>query len=144
MAAVPLALTLLMSLAACGDSTAPVLGADAAFIQPSFSSAPLFWVEGEARVGQPFTVQINTYGLNSCWGPARTDVQRGALVIITPYNRPPEPRGSACLMAINRIAHRVVLSYPTPGEKHLLIRGRAFETGAPIQYPVTLVVRPSD
>lgn len=133
-----------MLLSACGDATSPVPGADAALIQPTFSSAPLFWVVGEAKAGQPFTVQINTYGLSSCWGRERTDVQGGPLVIITPYNRSAQPAGAACLSVINRIPHEVVLSYPTAGEKHLVIRGRAFETGAPIHYPVTIEVRPKE
>jgi hypothetical protein len=132
----------LVPLAACRDTTAPIVGANAALIQPSFSSVPVIWVVGEARAGRPFDVQINTFGLNSCWAKDRTDVQPGALVVITPYNRSIERQGAGCFEALNRIEHVVTLSYPTPGEKQVLIRGRAFDTHAPIQLPVTLVVKP--
>ncbi len=133
---------ILVPFTACRDTTAPVAGATAAFIQPSFSSVPLFEVLGEARAGRPIVVQINTFGLDSCWGRERTDVAAGALTIITPYNRTSSEPGTFCLAAIRRIEHAVTLSYPTPGEKQLLIRGRAFDTREPIVFPVTLSVKP--
>jgi hypothetical protein len=132
----------LIPLVACRDTTAPVVGANAALIQPAFSSAPVIWVIGEPRAGQPFEVQINTFGLNSCWVKERTDVEPGALVVITPYNRSMERPGTGCFDAISRIEHVVTLSYPTPGEKQLLIRGRAFDTRSPIHLAVTVVVKP--
>jgi hypothetical protein len=129
-------------LAGCGDTTAPLPGSNAALIQPAFSSVPLFRVVGEARAGQPFDVAINTYGLNSCWAKARTEVEPGALVIITPYNREQTPPATGCFLSIQRIEHVVTLSYPTAGEKPLLIRGRAFDTRRPMQFATTIVVKP--
>jgi hypothetical protein len=137
----PILFCMVLSLAACRDTTAPVAGANAALIGPSFSSVPVVWVVGEARAGKPFEVQINTFGLNSCWAKDRTDVQPGALVIITPYNRS-GGQGTACFEAVSRIEHVVTLSYPTPGEKQVIIRGRDFDTRAPLHLPVTLVVKP--
>lgn len=134
--------SILMPVAACRDTTAPIVGTNAALIQPSFSSVPVIWVVGEARAGRPFDVQINTFGLNSCWAKDRTEVQAGALVVITPYNRSNDRQGTGCFEAVSRIEHVVTLSYPTPGEKQVLIRGRAFDTRAPIQLLVTLVVKP--
>jgi hypothetical protein len=133
---------LLIPVAACADTTAPVAGANAALIQPSFSSFPVVWVVGEARAGQPFDLQINTFGLSSCAAKDRTDVDPGALVVITPYNRSIERPGTGCFEAVNRIEHVVTLSYPTPGEKKLILRGRAFDTRAPLHLPVTIVVKP--
>ncbi len=132
---------ILLPLAACRDTTGPVAGENTALIGPSLSSVPVVWVVGEARAGLPFNVQINTFGLNSCWAKDRTDVQSGALVVITPYNRA-AGQGSGCFEAVSRIEHVVTLSFPTPGEKQVIIRGRDFDTRAPIQFPVTLVVKP--
>jgi hypothetical protein len=132
----------LLLLAGCADTTAPVPGSHAALIQPSFSSVPLFRVVGEARAGQPFDVAINTFGLNSCWAKVRTDVEPGALLIITPYNREQQRPATGCFSSLQRIEHVVTLSYRTAGEKPLLIRGRAFDTRQPTQFAVTLIVKP--
>ncbi len=133
-----------LALGACRDnSTGPVVGENAALIQPTVSSVPLFWVVGEARAGQPFDVQINTFGPNSCWSKERTEVIQGVVVVITPYNRSNEvPPDGGCYQVVRHIQHVVTLSYPAPGEKHLVIRGRAYDTREPINYPVTVVVKP--
>ena len=129
---------------ACRDNTTgPVVGENAALIQPAVSSVPLFWVVGEARAGQPFDVQINTFGPNSCWSKERTEVTPGVVLVITPYNRSDEARpDGGCYQLVRHIQHVVTLSYPTPGEKPLVIRGRAYDTREPIHYPVTVVVKP--
>lgn len=135
-----------VSLLACRDTTAPAPIADvsnAALLSPIFSSQSMVELPMNPRAGVPFELRINSFGEDGCWSFDRTEViTDGQSARITPYNRNNATATTGCTQAIVRIPHFVSLTFATPGPKELLIRGRDFQTRAPAQYPITLVVQP--
>lgn len=135
-----------LALLGCRDTTAPAPIADVdntGLLAPIFSSQSMIELPLNPRAGVPFELRINSFGEDGCWSFDRTEVVADAQSArITPYNKSHASATTGCTMAIVRIPHIVTLTFATPGTKELLIRGRDFQTRAPAQYPVVLVVQP--
>lgn len=119
------AAALVLATAACTNSTGPEeVPEGAAFVYSESSSLSVVSFSSTARVGVPFELTVNTYGLDGCWVRARTDVStRRGETTVTPFNRSSASSGSGCAQVIARIPHHVTLTIATAGEHRLLIRG---------------------
>ena len=86
---------------------------------------PQITVPATARVGEPFTVAIATWGGGCIQEAARTDVsitEDGAE--IRPYDVRSIPGDhGACLANLITIDHTVTLQFASPGDKRIVIRG---------------------
>lgn len=136
---------LLIPLVGCHSSTSVDEALrESAFVRSINSSATLISVPRPVRAGVPFDLVLRTYPADGCTVVDRTELTRNGKgeFVITPFNRSVVPPGGMCGVALPTIAHTVRLSYPTAGSKHLIVRGRDFDSKAIVQVDVTIDVEP--
>lgn len=132
-------------LVACDHSTtAPSPSDDPAYISMSISSLPLVSVDAPPHAGQPFVLTINSFGSDGCWSKSRTDLDTTrSPMVITPYNRYTGGPNVGCAAVIVRIPHTVTLTFATPGDKTVIVRGRDFGgNGGVVNLPAVIEVLP--
>jgi hypothetical protein len=78
-----------------------------------------------ARVGEPFTVTVRTFGGNGCWERHRTDVSvSGLAATIIPIDAHVRRRGTMCTQAIIDIIHEATIRFDEAGTAAVEIQGR--------------------
>ena len=133
---------LLIALAVCGCTDDRTILGCLEDLYPPQIDAP-----ATARVGQPFAVQLTTYGgllPDTCVASGvRTDVDLhddGA--DIWPYDRRADPNDN-CIASLMWIGHPVTLTFAVAGSKTLRFHGRRFASrdAEMIEVPVTVDVQ---
>ncbi len=135
---------LIAALTACRDSTAPDADlADAALVNLAISSMSVISVTETPKVGIPFELRVQSYGLDGCWVADRAVVSTNeSSATITPYNRSNASPTMGCTAAIISIPHRIMLSFASPGLKTIVVRARDFNTRAPVRFELSITVVP--
>lgn len=76
------------------------------------------------QVNTDFDVTITTFGSNSCWSPAREEVERAPMrVDITVYDQY-ETGDVACLDAIRPLSRTISMAFANTGEAIIELNGR--------------------
>jgi hypothetical protein len=108
----------------CGPDEIVELGC-IEYVDPVHIEAP-----ASALVGEPFLVAVGTYNCG-CISFERTDAeltQDGADVY--PYDREDLSCGPGGNLILKSFAHKVTLTFDTPGTKNIFVHGRRVEPGA--------------
>jgi hypothetical protein len=119
---------LLLLAAACADGDVEI-----GVVDHHGESEEVLVAPSSARVGEAFTVTVNTYG-GGCheaeWMLVETTSDAAEL---TPYDR---VRDGVCTAVLNRLPHEAELAFSTPGEKILRVHGR--RVGPQLDAPTSL------
>jgi hypothetical protein len=135
----------LVILSACQSSTSSDDAlSNSAFVQQSYSSQSLVGTPTKMHAGVPFDLVLHTYAGDKCDVVDRTELTRNGKgeFVITPFNRTVVNADGTCGVSALTVMHTVRLTYATPGEKRVIVRGRDYTSKAVIQLNVTLFVDP--
>lgn len=95
-------------------------------------------VPSEVTRGQPFTVEVITYG-DGCREQGETEVElEGLRAEVTPYDHQvTPPPGAACTLELNQHRHRATLRFEDTGTAEVVFHGREEDRGGTNMTSVT-------
>ena len=80
-------------------------------------------VSARAPVGTPVTIRASTFG-DGCYREGETDVSRNGLTAeIAPFDYRQEGAGVICTRELIEFSHEAVVTFDTPGQAVITIRG---------------------
>lgn len=101
-------------------------------------------VPDTVEAGESFTVTIGTYGMDSCWEKAATEVEQAAApqrATIRPFDVDAEQPYLGCRPAVQEFTHTATLSFAQPGAAQVQVHGREMGTNAERTFVRDVIVR---
>ena len=98
-------------------------------------------VPDSARAGEPFTVELASYG-GGCVRKGRTDVaNEGMTADIRPFDYHNTARNVVCTAELSLYRHDVTVRFDRPGTATIRVHGRRMPNGEPVVITRTVVIR---
>ncbi len=77
-----------------------------------------------ARVGEPITVVVNTYGGGCISAESISVGERSGAIELTPFDRDESPGRDACTLELRRLSHPTDVEFAAQGTALLIVHGR--------------------
>lgn len=127
-----LLLGLLALMFGCGDVTGPETERVRGIIIGIQPDDPYIVAPDTVQAGEPFTVTVRTYGLNTCWRKGETEIDPGRATVLEPFDI--KVMGADCADEIQQFEHTVTLTFEEEGEALIGILGRSRQGGGELVF----------